>query len=499
MPKGGFQALNEKLAAAGEKTFVNPRNAAAGSLRQKDPGVTATRPLDFYAYSVAVNNADELPKTHSAMLDQVAAWGFRINPESRVLRGVEACLDYYHALLEKRNDLAYEIDGVVFKVNALNLQETLGFVSRAPRWAIAFKFPAHEATTRVNGVEFQVGRTGAVTPVARLEPVFVGGVTVSNATLHNMDEISRLGLQIGDTVIIRRAGDVIPQVVKVIEDKRPDNAQPIMLPATCPVCGSDVVRVDDEAVARCSGGLYCPAQRKEAIKHFASRRAMDIEGLGDKWVDVLVDEAMVSTVADLYRLEKDQLTALERMGEKSASNLINAIDLSRTPELWRLIYALGIREVGEATAKALANHFADLDALEQADEDALQTVPDVGPIVAGHIHSFFRQSHNRETLDALLANGVRWQAPARRQHLPLAGKTFVLTGTLAGMTRDQAKERLQALGAKVAGSVSAKTSYVVAGESPGSKVDKARKLEVPILDESEFEALLAEMVGTAGQ
>lgn len=492
MPKGGFEALNASLAQRGEKTFVNPRNAAAGSLRQKDPAMTAARPLDFYAYSVAVNNAEVLPETHGAMLEQVAGWGFRINPEMRVLTGVEACLDYYHRLLERRNSLAYEIDGVVFKVNDLALQEALGFISRAPRWAVAFKFPAHEAMTRLRGVEFQVGRTGAVTPVARLEPVFVGGVTVSNATLHNMDEIERLDIRVGDQVIVRRAGDVIPQVVKVIADSRPPNADRIRLPGSCPVCGSEVVRIEGEAVARCTGGLYCPAQRKEAIKHFASRRAMDIEGLGDKWVDVLVEREMVKTVADLYRLRKEDLLDLERMGEKSASNLIEAIARSRHPELWRFIYALGIREVGEATAKALAEHFGDLQAIEAADEEALQAVPDVGPVVAGHLHRFFRQSHNRETIEALLSAGVRWQAPRREGAAALAGRTFVLTGTLTGMTRDQAKARLENQGARVTGSVSARTDYVVAGENPGSKLDKAKQLGVTVLDEPAFSRLLNE-------
>ncbi len=491
MPKAGFEELNRKLAAAGEKTFVNPRNAAAGSLRQKDPAVTARRPLDFYAYGVVVNNAEVLPATHSAMLEQVAGWGFRINPEMQVLSGTAACLDYYDQLLERRESLAYEIDGVVFKVNGLSLQDRLGFISRAPRWAVAFKFPAHEAMTRIKDVEFQVGRTGAITPVARLEPVFVGGVTVSNATLHNMDEIERLDLRIGDTVIVRRAGDVIPQVVKVIEEKRPENARKVKLPTSCPVCASEVVRIEGEAVARCTGGLYCPAQRKEAIKHFASRRAMDIEGLGDKWVDVLVEQGLVKTVADLYLLRKEQLTTLERMGEKSAANLLDAIDKSRSPELWRFIYALGIREVGEATAKALAGHFGSLQALEEADGEALQAVPDVGPIVAGHVQSFFRQAHNRETIDALLNGGVQWQAPAGRKKNSLAGQTFVLTGTLEQMTREEARERLEALGAKVTGSVSARTSYVVAGEAPGSKLEKARKLGVEVLDEAGFLALMA--------
>ena len=496
MPKAGFERLNSMLTNAGEKTFVNPRNAAAGSLRQKDPSVTARRPLEFCAYSVAVADASHLPDTQSGMLEQVQQWGFRINPEMRVTHGVEGCLDYYREMMEKRDDLPYEIDGIVFKVNRLDLQDQLGFISRAPRWAIAYKFPAQEVMTVVRDVEFQVGRTGAVTPVARLEPVFVGGVTVSNATLHNMDEIHRLDLHRGDAVIVRRAGDVIPQVVKVIPERRPADATTIELPTSCPVCGSDVLQVEGEAVARCTGGLYCAAQRKEAIKHFASRRAMDIEGLGDRLVELLVDEGLISSVADLYVLREDQVAGLERMGKKSATNLIQAIDGSRRPELWRFIYALGIREVGEATAKALAQDFGDLKALQEADVERLQLVNDVGPIVAGHVHSFFRQPHNLETIEALIERGVHWQAPETRPaERPLAGQTYVLTGTLQTMTRDEAKARLEALGAKVSGSVSAKTSCVVAGEAAGSKLTKAESLGVRVVDEPGFLALLAELAG----
>lgn len=491
MPRSGFEKLNRTLAERGEKTFVNPRNAAAGSLRQKKSTVTARRPLEMCAYSMAVMDESLLPDTQWEGLQRVKGWGFRINPEMRRARGVEECLEAYNELMGKRDELPYEIDGIVFKVNRLDQQQALGFVSRAPRWAIAQKFPAQEELTVIEDVEFQVGRTGAVTPVARLKPVFVGGVTVSNATLHNMDEIRRLDVHIGDTVFIRRAGDVIPQVVKVVPEKRPANARVVELPAHCPVCESDVVQIEGEAVARCSGGLFCPAQRKEAIRHYASRKALDIEGLGDKWIDIMVDQGMVKTVADLYHLTVDDLVKLDRMGEKSAANLVHAIDQSRRPVLWRFLYALGIREVGEATAKGLAAHFGTLEAIAEADEETLQTVPDVGPIVAGHIHSFFEQPHNRETLDALRDAGVEWQEEEIRQgERPLNGQTWVLTGTLSAMTRDQAKEKLEALGAKVSGSVSKKTACVVAGEAAGSKLTKAEQLGVPVLDETGLVELL---------
>lgn len=494
MPRAGFEKLNERLAEQGEKTFVNPRNAAAGSLRQKKSTVTARRPLELCAYSMAVTDESVLPETHWDSLQLVRDWGFRINPEMRKAEGVEACLDAYNELMAKRDSLPYEIDGIVFKVNRLDLQQELGFVSRAPRWAIAHKFPAEEELTIIEDVEFQVGRTGAVTPVARLKPVFVGGVTVSNATLHNMDEIRRLDVHIGDTVFIRRAGDVIPQVVKVVPEKRPAMAPMVEMPEHCPVCGSDIVQIEGEAVARCSGGLYCPAQRKEAIRHYASRKAMDIEGLGDRLIEMLVDEGMVSTVADLYRLTKFQIASLERMGDKSAANLTAAIDRSREPVLWRFLYALGIREVGEATAKGLAAHFGTLEAISEADEESLQTVPDVGPIVAGHIRSFFDQPHNQETLAALKEAGVTWQEEQvlSADEQPLSGQTWVLTGTLSGMTRDQAKEKLEQLGAKVAGSVSKKTACVVAGEAAGSKLAKAEQLGVPVLDEAGLADLLRE-------
>ncbi|ARM84407.1 NAD-dependent DNA ligase LigA [Marinobacter salarius] len=495
MPREGFETLNKRLADKGEKTFVNPRNAAAGSLRQKKPTVTARRPLELCAYSVALEDESRLPATHWEGLQQVSAWGFRINPEMRRATGAEDCLQAYNELMDKRASLPYEIDGIVFKVNSLALQRQLGFVSRAPRWAIAQKFPAQEELTVIEDVEFQVGRTGAITPVARLKPVFVGGVTVSNATLHNMDEIRRLDARIGDTVFVRRAGDVIPQVVKVVAERRPDNTREVQLPDACPVCQSDIVQIEGEVVARCSGGLFCPAQRKEAIRHYASRKALDIEGLGDKWIDILVDRELVTTVADLYLLKKADLTGLERMGDKSAGNLIDAIDRSRHPVLWKFLYALGIREVGEATAKALASHFGNLEAIGEADEDALQSVSDVGPIVAGHIRSFFDQTHNQETIQALKDAGVQWQTEEiTASEKPLKGETWVLTGSLSDMTRDDAKAKLESLGAKVAGSVSGKTSCVVAGEAAGSKLTKAENLGVPVMDESAF----VEFLGTHG-
>lgn len=484
MPRAGFEALNNRLAGQGEKTFVNPRNAAAGSLRQKKSTVTARRPLEMCAYSVAVTDESLLPDTQWESLQQVQRWGFRINPEMRKALGAAECLEAYEELMQKRDVLPYEIDGIVFKVDRLDYQAALGFVSRAPRWAIAHKFPAQEELTIIEDVEFQVGRTGAVTPVARLKPVFVGGVTVSNATLHNMDEIRRLDVHIGDTVFIRRAGDVIPKVVKVVLEKRPANARSVELSKQCPVCGSDVIQIEGEAIARCSGGLFCPAQRKEAIRHYASRKALDIEGLGDKWIDILVDQGMVETVADIYKLTAKDLIRLDRMGEKSAANLVEAIDKSRKPVLWRFLYALGIREVGEATAKSLASHFGTLEAVAEADEEALIAVPDVGPIVAGHIRSFFEQPHNRETLDALRQEGVQWQQEeATAGSKPLQGQTWVLTGTLSELTRDEAREKLESLGAKVAGSVSKKTACVVAGEAAGSKLTKAEQLGVPVLDE----------------
>jgi DNA ligase (NAD+) len=491
MPKLSFMSLIKKQEARGEKIAVNPRNAAAGSLRQLDPQITAERGLTICCYGIGQAESGNLPDRHSVVLDRLQEWGLRVSEERAVVLGVEACLGYYAEMAAKRASLAYEIDGVVYKVDDLRQQQVLGYRIREPRWAVAHKFPAEEALTKVMGIDVQVGRTGALTPVARLEPVFVGGVTVSNATLHNEDEVHRKDVRIGDTVIIRRAGDVIPEVVSVVKERRPDRTRIFHLPKYCPICGSEVIRVEGEAAARCSGGLYCPAQRKEAIRHFASRRAMDIEGLGDKLVEQLVEQGLVENVADLYGLTLEQLAGLERMGAKSAENLLNALDKSKVTTLARFLFALGIREVGEATAQALAQHFGELDAIAGADGEALQAVPDIGPVVAQQVAAFFHEHHNREVIRKLQAAGVRWPKLERRAvSSPLAGKTFVLTGTLSAMTRDEAKQRLQALGAKVTGSVSAKTDYVVAGDEPGSKLDKARSLNVKVLDERQFLELL---------
>ncbi|MEO6697681.1 MAG: NAD-dependent DNA ligase LigA [Gammaproteobacteria bacterium] len=491
LSKAAFAEINAKATEQGEKTFVNPRNAAAGSLRQLDPNITASRPLAFFCYGVGkVDGA--LPELHSEILARLREWGLPVSHEQRVVQGAQGCLDYYRDLGARRQRLPFEIDGVVYKVNNLAQQDRLGFVSRAPRWAIAHKFPAQEELTEVLGIDTQVGRTGALTPVARLKPVFVGGVTVTNATLHNQDEIDRKDVREGDTVIVRRAGDVIPEVMSVIKERRPPGTRPYHLPKHCPVCGADVVRAEGEAIARCSGGLFCPAQRKEALLHFASRRAMDIEGLGDKLVDQLVERKRVENPADFYTLTPQQLAELERMGEKSAANVYAALQNSKETTLPRFLYALGIREVGEATALALAHHFGDLDAIMHADAETLQDVPDVGPVVAAHIEAFFRQRHNREVIAKLRAAGVRWPAIKHdhRARKPLQGKTFVLTGTLETLTREAAKEKLQALGAKVSGSVSTKTNYVVAGVDSGAKLDKAQQLGIEVLDEDAFLKLL---------
>jgi DNA ligase (NAD+) len=492
MPRRGFDALNERARANGEKTFVNPRNAAAGSLRQLDPRLTAQRPLEFCCYGVGRVEGGELPDGHIETLRQLQQWGFRINPEMRLAHGLDECLAYYGYLLNKRDQLGYDIDGIVFKVNDFALQRELGFVSRAPRWAVAHKFPAQEEMTELLDVEFQVGRTGAITPVARLQPVFVGGVTVSNATLHNADEIERLGVRLGDTVIVRRAGDVIPQIVQVVSERRPADARTIALPAQCPVCGSPVERVEGEAVARCTGGLVCPAQLKETIKHFAQRRAMDVDGLGDKLVEQLVDAGLVQTVADLYRLDLPTLAALDRMGEKSARNLLAALEHSKATTLPRFLFALGIREVGEATALALARFFGDLEPIMAADGDQLQRVPDIGPIVAAHVADFFATERNRDVIRQLRELGVSWPAMAvpAPEALPLQGQTWVLTGNLESMTRDEARQRLVELGAKVAGSVSAKTHCVVAGPGAGSKLAKAAELGIRVIDEAALLAFL---------
>ena len=488
LPRAGFESLNAKAIAAGEKAFVNPRNAAAGSLRQLDSKITASRPLEMCAYSVGQFVAETRPDSHLSMLQTLASWGFKINEHMQVVSGIAACEDYYQILAERRDGLAYDIDGIVYKVNDLRLQERLGFVAKAPRWAIARKFPAQEEMTQLLDVEFQVGRTGAVTPVARLEPVFVGGVTVSNATLHNGDEIQRLGICIGDTVIIRRAGDVIPQVAKVVLDRRPANARPIVFPERCSVCDSAVVRAEGEAVARCSGGLFCGAQIKQAIKHFASRKAMDIDGLGDKLVDLLVDREVIFSVADLYDLKTEQLQGLERLAEKSAANLVAAIEASKATSLAKFFYSLGIREVGETTGQTLANNFGSLEAVIAADTEALLEVDDIGPIVAGHIVDFFRNPDNLSIIQALRDAGVSWPDIDQNAQAsqPLKGQTWVLTGGMDIMSRAEAKDRLQELGAKVAGSVSAKTAQVVAGPGAGSKLTKAQSLDIPVMNEAEF-------------
>ena len=492
LPRKAFEDFNQAALAKGEKVFVNPRNAAAGSLRQLDPRVTATRALEMCCYSVGYVEGGELPGSHHDILNALKIWGLKINPLTEVVEGAQACLDYHRRILAGRDALPYDIDGVVFKVDDLALQDVLGFVSRAPRWAIAHKFPAQEEMTLLESVDFQVGRTGAVTPVARLKPVFVGGVTVSNATLHNMDEIRRLGLHVGDTVVIRRAGDVIPQVVSVVAEKRPESAEEICLPQHCPVCGSDIIQLESEAVARCSGGLYCAAQRKEAIKHFASRKALDIEGLGDKLVDILVEKELVLNPAGLFSLKVPDIASLERMGQKSAENLIQALDKAKHTTLPRFIYALGIREVGEATAKTLSHYFGSLEKLQQATLEDLEAVPDVGPVSAGHIKSFFEQEHNLETIEALIAAGMHWDniVVQDKEDLPLNGQTAVVTGTLSTLTRDEAKSLLESLGAKAAGSVSSKTDFLVAGEKAGSKLAKAEQLGVKIYNETEFLAFI---------
>lgn len=493
MPRAGFLALNEQAQKKGEKTFVNPRNAAAGSLRQLDSRITAERPLDMCAYSVGLVDGGSLPGTHSEIMARLHDWGLVVSNRLEVVEDIAGCLAYYQKLEAQRDSLAYDIDGIVYKVNRIDLQERLGYVSRAPRWAVARKFPAQEEMTVLENVEFQVGRTGAITPVARLQPVFVGGVTVSNATLHNQDEIARLGVKIGDTVIIRRAGDVIPQVVSVVKSKRPRRAKAIKFPSHCPICGSAIETVEGEAVARCTGGLVCEAQRKEAIIHFASRRAMDIDGLGDKLVDQLVDKKLVHSVADLYRLTVEQLAALERMAEKSAQNLVDALEKSKSTTLARFLYALGIREVGEATARNLAKAFGNLNAIMGADQERLQAVDDIGPVAAQFVWDFFQNRENVAVIQNLQKAGVHWpesEESAAASELPLQGMTVVLTGTLENLTRDQAKEILQDLGAKVAGSVSAKTTAVFAGPGAGSKLTKAQSLSIPVLDEAALQRVI---------
>ena len=493
MSDAGFARMNREALARGEKTFVNPRNAAAGSLRQLDPAITATRPLEAFFYGIGAVEGGALPPTHAEFVAKLRLWGLRTCPETRVARGVDGLLAYYRDIGTRRPTLGYQIDGVVYKVNAFQQQRELGFLARAPRWAIAHKFPAEEALTQVREIEWQVGRTGALTPVARLEPVFVGGVTVSNATLHNVDELTRKDVRVGDTVVIRRAGDVIPEVARVIPERRPAGAIAPLLPANCPVCGSAVKRIDGEAVARCSGGYVCLAQRKESVKHFAARRAMDVEGLGDKLVDQLVEAGLVESPADLYRLTSDTLAQLDRMGEKSATKLAKAIESSKQTTLPRFLFALGIPNVGEATALALAEHFGDFPPLRAASLEQIQAVPDVGPVVAESIRNFLDDARLADVVDQLLALGVLWEAQTRSlgEHLPFSGKTFVCTGTLPTLGRSDAEALIRKHGGKVTGSVSKKTDYVVAGADAGSKLAKAEELGIAVIGEDELKRMLA--------
>jgi DNA ligase (NAD+) len=491
MKKADFASMNQRLAAASEKTFVNPRNAAAGSLRQLDPSIVASRPLSFYAYGLG-EVSEPLGDTHSEVMDALKNLGIPVNP-GLVSGGPQVIENAYEALLAERDELPYEIDGMVVKVDALSLQNTLGFVARAPRFATAWKFPAQEAATRLLAIDVQVGRTGAITPVARLEPVFVGGVTVSNATLHNFDEVARLDARPGDQVMVRRAGDVIPQIVRVMTDQRSEVSQPISMPSECPVCCSPVERAEGEAVIRCSGGLICRAQRLEHLKHFVSRKAMDIDGVGERLLEILIEKEWVTTPADLYRLSAESIEGLDRMGEKSANNVVQAIMQSKETTFARFLYALGIRDVGEATARTLAATFGELDRLINATHDELMEVEDVGPVVAAHIRAFFEVDRNRAVIEDLLDLGVHWQAPSvevSQDGPDLTGQTWVLTGTLESMTRDEASDKLRALGAKVSGSVSAKTTMLVAGPGAGSKLTKAESLGVDVIDEAALIALL---------
>ena len=487
MPKAGFDALNRNQTDIGGKLYVNPRNAAAGSLRQLDPAISATRPLEFYAYSAGITEGVDLPPTHSGVLDYFESLGLRVTQNRSVVIGAEALIKAYEVMGESRDSLSYEIDGIVYKVNLITLQERLGFVSRAPRWALARKFPAQEEMTIVESIDVQVGRTGAITPVARLKPVFVGGVTVSNATLHNHTEIQRLDVRVGDTVIVRRAGDVIPEVVSVVIDQRNANSQPYDFPTLCPVCESDIVYEDQGIIGRCSGGLFCQAQVKESIKHFVSRKAMDIEGLGSKVVDVLVDDGLIKNAGDIFSITHEQFAALDRMAEKSAQNLIDSIEKSKRTTLPRFLFGLGIPQIGETTAGQLANSFGDLESIRLATEEDLQAVPDIGPIVAKNVSEFFAQKHNQEVIEKLLEAGITWpDVEVAEQDGELSGKTIVLTGTFSSLGRTEAKEKLAALGAKVTSSVSKKTDLVIAGSEPGSKVDKAEKLGVLVVGEVEL-------------
>ncbi len=494
MLRSVFAKLNEIAKQNNEKLFVNPRNAAAGSLRQLDPSVTAKRQLSVYLYGLGIADGIELPNSHFARLELLRQWGLPVCPKNKKVAGLDNCESFYQSILNDRDQLPFEIDGVVFKVDDVKAQEKLGFVAKAPRWAIAYKFPAQEEITQLLSVDFQVGRTGALTPVARLEPVFVGGVTVSNATLHNMDEIERLDVRVGDTVIIRRAGDVIPQVVSVVTAKRPSNTIPISIPKECPVCQSKVEREQDQAVYRCLGGLICSAQQKESIKHFASRKAMNIDGLGDKLVEQLVDEGRIASVSDVYTLDLNALVSLERMAEKSATNLLEAINKSKTTTLAKFIYSLGIREVGEVTAQTLATECLTLDNIMQMKESEYLALPDIGPVVSSHLVEFFNNETNRKVIQKLLELGVHWPEVVKKSNdaLPLLGQTIVLTGTFSELSRNDAKAQLQELGAKVAGSVSAKTHLVFAGPGAGSKLAKAESLGIPVKAEDDLIALLAQ-------
>lgn len=491
--KSVFKKMNQVAEEKGDKVFANPRNATAGSLRQLDSRLTAQRRLTMFCYSVGLVEGGEVPGYHKDILSRLGDWGLRINPLVRLAGGAKQCLEYFNSIRRDRESLDYEIDGVVFKVNDISLQSKLGMLTRTPRWAIAHKFPAEEGITKLNDVEFQVGRTGAITPVARLKPVKVGGVTISNATLHNMDEVERLGLVIGDTVVVQRAGDVIPKIVSVVLEKRPEKTRAIRLPASCPACGSEIMRAEGEVISRCIGGLSCSAQRKESIRHFASRLALDIEGLGDKLVEQLVDEGLIENPADLFKLNEKQLVELERMAPKSASNLLNALEKSKETTLPRFIYGLGIQEVGESTARSLAMHFGDTESLRTANEEQLLSVPDIGPIVAAKIQHFFQQENNLKVIDSLLAAGLRWKTVESQVNPSiLQGQTWVLTGSLSRLTRSEAKNRLQSLGARVAGSVSKNTSCVVAGDAAGSKLTRAQDLGITVLSEDDLISLFEE-------
>lgn len=495
MPIEGFKKLNQEALKKNERVFANPRNAAAGSIRQLDPQLTARRPLDFFSYGIG-KSSEKFAKTHIEVLQHLQKWGLKINKETAVHKNIHSALNYYAGMNKKRAKLSYQIDGVVYKVNNLKLQEELGYVSRAPRWAIAHKFPAQEETTQVNDIIFTVGRTGVLTPLAQLKPVFVGGATVSNATLHNLDETWRKDVRVGDTVVIRRAGDVIPELVMVIKEKRPAGTRPVKQPKVCPVCGSEAIKAEGEVSPYCTGGLYCRAQVWGSILHFASRGAMNIDGLGESLVNLFLEKKLIKDVSDIYTLKKETIAEQERLGEKSAENLINAIEKSKTTTLPRFIYALGIPHIGEATALALANHFGNIEKIMNASEEELQAITDIGPVVATQIAGFFRQKHNRELVQRLQKLGVHWPdiAIKKLSVQPLLGQTFVLTGSLTNMTRDEAKNTLQMLGAKVSGSVSNKTSYVVVGDEPGSKLTKAQELGVKILDEKEFLELLKKYI-----